>query len=82
MTSILLKNGRVVDPSQGIDRVTNLLIEHGKIAGLDVNESSLSGESAAGNVIVVDVTGKIVSPGWVDLHVELREPGFEEDETI
>jgi dihydroorotase len=74
MPSILVKNGRVIDPSQGVDRVTNLLIRDGKIAGCDVPPN--------GQDRIIDATNKIVSPGLIDMHVHLREPGREEDETI
>jgi dihydroorotase len=71
---ILIQNGRVIDPVQKLDRVTNLLIEDGKIAAYD---APLNGQD-----VVLDATDKIISPGLIDLHVELREPGWEEDETI
>ncbi|HEY2826103.1 MAG TPA: amidohydrolase family protein, partial [Pirellulales bacterium] len=74
MPSILIKNGRVIDPSQGIDRVTSLLIREGKIAEYDVPPN--------GQDRIIDAAGKIVSPGLIDMHVHLREPGREEDETI
>lgn len=74
MSTILIKNGRVLDPSQNIDRVTNLLLRDGKVAGFDV--------AANGQDIVLDATGKIVTPGLIDMHVHLREPGREDDETI
>ena len=74
MATLLIQNGRVIDPSQNLDRVTNLLIRDGRIAGLDV--------PANGQDQLIDATGKIVSPGLIDIHVELREPGGEEDETI
>jgi dihydroorotase len=74
MTKLLLTGGRVIDPAQGVDRVTNLLLEHGRIAAFDVPD--------LGDMPVCDVSGKIVAPGLVDLHVQLREPGHEEDETI
>jgi dihydroorotase len=71
----LIKNGRVVDPSGGIDGVNDILISGGKI------------EKVAGNISdaadkVFDVKGMIVSPGLIDLHVHLREPGREDRETI
>ena len=72
--SILIEGGRVIDPSQGLDRVTNLLIEDGHIAAYDA--------ISTGNEQVIDAHGKIVSPGLIDMHVHLREPGREEDETI
>ncbi|MBS0207351.1 MAG: dihydroorotase [Planctomycetes bacterium] len=74
MTSILIENGRVIDPSQSIDRVTSVLIVDGKIAGFDVARQA--------HHEVIDATGKIVTPGLIDMHVHLREPGREEDETI
>lgn len=74
MTRILLQNGRVIDPSQHMDRITNLLIEDGRVAAYDVSP----GEQHQ----VIDVAGKIVAPGLIDLSAQLREPGREEDETI
>lgn len=71
---LLITGGRVVDPSQDLDRVTNLLIEDGRIAGYDVASNDQDE--------TLDATGMIVAPGLVDLHAELRDPGWEEDETI
>lgn len=72
---ILLKNGHVVDPSQNIDGVMDLLIDGETIAQIG---SNLSAETAQ----VVDLSGKIVMPGFVDMHVHLREPGREDKETV
>lgn len=74
MKSILIKNGRIIDPSQNLDQQGNLLIEDGKIKG-PCEETTTADE-------VIDATGLIVSPGFIDIHVSLCEPGFEEDETI
>src|SRR2546429_5449647 len=74
MPSILIQNGRVIDPGRGTDRVANLLVRDGKIAAYDVPPN--------GQDRIIDATGKIVSPGLIDMHVHLREPGREEDETI
>ena len=71
---LLLQNGRVIDPSQNLDRVTNLLVDDGRIAAYDAKPT--------GRETVLNCTGKIVAPGLIDMHVHLREPGFEEDETI
>ncbi|RCS41067.1 dihydroorotase [Bremerella cremea] len=75
MPRTLILNGRVIDPSQGIDRITNLLIDEGRIGAIDVDANT----SAAR---VIDASGKLVVPGLIDLNVQIREPGFEEDETI
>jgi dihydroorotase len=74
MSRLLITGGRLICPSQGLDRVASLLIENGKIAALDVPPH--------GDEDVIDASGKIVAPGLVDLHAQLREPGCEEDETI
>lgn len=74
MQSILIKNGRVIDPSQGMDEITNVLIENGRITGFGLQPTGRERE--------IDASGKIVAPGLVDLHTHLREPGFEESETI
>ena len=74
MSRILIRGGRVIDPAQYMDRVTNILIDAGKVAGFDVPSDGLE--------TIIDASGKIVVPGLIDMHVELREPGREEDETI
>jgi dihydroorotase len=73
---MLIRGGRVVDPSQGIDAVLDLLLSGGRVARL--------GESldAADGAEVVDASGLVVTPGLVDVHVHLREPGGEHKETI
>src|ERR1700687_3137419 len=75
MPALLIKNGRVVDPSSGQDGVADVLIEDGLIRGVG------AGLSAAG-ADVFDATGLIVAPGFIDMHVHLREPGFEHSESI
>jgi dihydroorotase len=73
----LLRGGRVVDPLQGLDAVTDVLIEDGHVAAVG------RGLDARGDVEVVDVPGGcVVCPGFVDMHVHLREPGQEHKETI
>jgi dihydroorotase len=73
--SILIKNGRVIDPSQEIDAQADVLILDGKVAELK------KGVSKEG-VPVLDALGFIVAPGFIDMHVHLREPGFEHKENI
>jgi dihydroorotase len=68
---VLIKNGRVVDPANGIDKVQNLYIESGKIAALGEAPAGFSAD------LQIDAGDQIVCPGIVDLCVRLREPGFE-----
>jgi dihydroorotase len=69
---IRLVGGRVVDPASGRDEVADLFIQDGELV-----------ESASANAeTVIDVSGYLVAPGFVDLHCHLREPGFEDAETI
>ena len=72
---LLIQGGRVLDPARKIDCQLDLLIEDGRIAhqGRD-----LSAEGAR----VLDAAGLVVAPGLVDMHVHLREPGFEDKETV
>jgi len=76
MARLLIKNGRVIDPASGHDAVADVWIEDGVIRGVGTN---LSGGAGAD---VIDATGLIVAPGFIDMHVHLREPGFEHAETI
>src|SRR5580704_17409863 len=73
--SIVIKNGRVIDPASHTDRVADVLLAEGRIVGVAPNLSSPNAE-------VFDATGLIVAPGFIDMHVHLREPGFEHAETI
>lgn len=73
--TLLLKNGRVIDPSQNLDQVGDLLIDEGHIGAFGEKLSSAEAET-------IDVSGLVVCPGLVDLHTHLREPGFEQKETI
>ena len=73
--SLLITNGRVIDPALGVDAVQDVLVEDGVIRRV--------GESlAAPEAKVIDATGKIVCPGFIDMHVHLREPGYEYKETV
>ena len=72
---LLIKGGRVIDPSQPIDQISDLLIEDGRVKSIG---ESLRDDGAS----VIDANGLVVSPGFIDLHVHLREPGEEYKETI
>ncbi len=80
---LLIHGARIIDPSQGIDQVGDLLIVEGKIA--QVGRAILSGqlsEWTKKKMETLDATGLIVCPGFIDIHCHLREPGFENKETI
>src|SRR4030043_518058 len=77
-TTLLISGGRIIDPSQGIDKVADLLITKGKIAWLGDKGTAPS----QSDLTTIDATGLIVCPGFIDLHCHLREPGFEDKETI
>ena len=76
MSAILLKGGRVVDPSQQHDGVADLLLIDGKVEKLGRNLGAPDGAE------IVDMSGKVVAPGLIDLHVHFREPGQEDLETV
>jgi len=75
MKNLVISGGRIVDPSQEIDQVEDLIIKEGKVEFLGratLNEDYLR----------IHAGGMVVTPGFIDLHSHLREPGFEEEETI
>jgi dihydroorotase len=76
VSRLLIRNGRVVDPSQDIDQGMDILLEDGRVAGMSERLDD------PGDVEIVDVAGLVVAPGFIDLHTHLREPGFEYKETI
>ncbi len=73
--SILIKNGRVVDPANNIDDIRDILIKNSRI-------SRVAKDIKAETDQIIDAVGKIVMPGIVDMHVHLREPGREDKETV
>ena len=74
MNAILIKGGRVLDPSQGFDQTADVLIADGRVARM--------GRGIAASAEVLDASGKVVVPGLIDIHVHLREPGQGHKETI
>ncbi len=76
MPSLLIKNGRVVDPSQKLDKNADVLITDGLIAKIGTNLKPGAKDK------VYDAKGKVVAPGLIDMHAHLREPGREDEETV
>lgn len=75
MQKLLIKGGRVIAPAQNLDDTLDIMVENGKIAAIG---KGLDGKGAE----LVDATGKLVTPGLVDIHVHLRDPGLEYKEDI
>ena len=75
MNSIIIKNGTILDPSQSLNAKSDLFIRDGKIEAIGNDLSSEGAEN-------FDASNLIVAPGFIDLHVHFREPGFEYKETI
>ncbi|MBN1765699.1 MAG: dihydroorotase [Sedimentisphaerales bacterium] len=74
MSELLIKNGRVIDPANKMDMIADILVRDGKIAELGrINKNGCE---------VINAENRLVTPGLVDMHVHLREPGEEEEETI
>ena len=78
MSSLLLTGGRILDPANRLDQVTDLLIRDGRIAAVGPQAARQAGPE----VRRLDVAGRVVCPGLIDLHVHLREPGQSAKETI
>jgi dihydroorotase len=79
MSQLLIKNGRVIDPASNTDMLSDVLIRDGMIAAIGAAVGAgLEGPGAD----IFDATGLIVAPGFIDMHVHLREPGIEHAETI
>jgi len=73
---VLLRGGRVLDPSQSLDEVQDVLLRGGRVEAIG------RGLGAPDGAEVIDAAGHVVSPGFIDVHCHLREPGREEVETI
>lgn len=72
---LLIRGGRVIDPANGVDEISDILLEDGAIA-------KLGGRLSPDGAQVIEAAGLVAAPGLVDLHVHLREPGFEAKETV
>ena len=75
MAKLLIKNGRIIDPASRHDAVADILIKDSYIVRIGQNLHAIA-------ATLFDATGLVVAPGFIDMHVHLREPGFEHAETI
>jgi dihydroorotase len=78
MNALLLRGGRVIDPANNLDASTDVLVRDGKIAAIGPDAA----REAPGGVETLDVVGKVVCPGLIDIHVHLRDPGQTAKESI
>ena len=74
--TVLIRGGRVIDPANSVDAVQDVLLEDGKVAKLGAKLTAPPGAA------VIEAAGKLVCPGFIDIHVHLREPGHEYKETV
>ncbi|HLX26730.1 MAG TPA: amidohydrolase family protein, partial [Candidatus Cybelea sp.] len=72
---LLIKGGRIVDPAASLDSLRDLRLRDGRI--VEIGEHLEAGDDE-----ILDARGAVVAPGFIDMHVHLREPGFPEKETI
>lgn len=77
MGKYLIKNGHLIDPANGIDGKMDILIQGRTVCKVAENISEKDSSTE-----VIDASGKVIMPGFIDLHVHLREPGFEYKETV
>ncbi len=78
--NVLVRGGRVVDPAQGLDAIRDVRVENGRIA--EIGEHLQAHDWGFEETDIIDATGAIVAPGFIDMHVHLREPGQTHKETI
>ena len=78
--TILIKNGRVIDPANHLDAPKDILIARGSIKAIEPPGKISITEAEKASII--DAKGCVVCPGFIDMHVHFREPGFEYKETI
>src|ERR1035438_10612834 len=82
MSELLILNGRVVDPAQGIDAPRDVLVRDGRVAAVEPPGALASLAGSLPKELQIDAAGCVVAPGLIDIHVHLREPGQTHKETI
>lgn len=82
MSSVLIRNGHLIDPAAGVDAPKDILLKDGRVAEIAGAGKIKAGNGAGSDVQILDATGLTVAPGLIDIHVHLREPGQAHKETI
>jgi len=78
-----IKNGSIIDPARRIATVGNVLVEDGRVTQVDdLAELGVQHDPGGDDIEIINARGAVIAPGFVDLHVHLREPGEEHKETI
>ena len=81
MSRKLIRGGRVIDPANGIDAIADVWIQDGRIDAITSVREESDADIDWRDTEIINASGKIVCPGFIDTHVSLREPGYEEDES-
>ena len=82
MSSLIIRNGHLIDPAAGVDAPKDILLKDGRVAEIAGPGKIKAGNGAGSDVKILDATGLTVAPGLIDIHVHLREPGQGHKETI
>ena len=83
MSTTIVRNGRIIDPTNKRDEIADLYISNGKVVGSKSEiRAKLTRRGGKSEIEEIDAKGLIVAPGLIDMHVHLREPGFSHKETI
>lgn len=78
---IFIYGGRIIDAAQGIDQIGDLFVKNGKVVELTKGTNTID-KSASETALKIDAIGLIITPGFIDIHCHLREPGYENKENI
>src|SRR3954464_14423052 len=82
MTELLILNGHVIDPALGVDEPRDVLVREGRIAAVEAPGALANLAASLPKELQIDAAGQVVAPGFIDVHVHLREPGQTHKETI
>src|SRR3972149_3283000 len=81
-STLIIAGGRVIDPASGLNKVADIYVQDGKIVKIETKRLISKKKVSSGNEEIIPAWDKFVTPGLIDMHVHLREPGREDEETI
>lgn len=79
---LIIAGGRVIDPASGLNKVADIYVQDGKIIKIEAKKLISQKKTSSSSVEIISAEDKIVTPGLIDMHVHLREPGREDEETV